>query len=295
MLFLGELAALLTSFLWSNSSFIFTAASMRIGSIQLNVDRMLVSLLYLILTIIIFHINLGLNYNQVLLLSLSGLIGLIIGDTALFKSFAEIGPFYSMLLYSTNPGIAAVFSFLILGETLGIFTIIGITITILGIFVVSLDKKNANKKFRLTTRGIILGIIAALGQGIGLIFAKMAFNYGDLNSFVATFVRIGAAFIVMLILAIILRRYHNPVKLYRRDIKSLKLVALGSFIGPYIGITLSFIALENTSVGIAATLMSTSPIMIIPISRIVYKEQTSFSSILGACIAVLGIAILFLF
>lgn len=295
MLFIGELAALFAAFLWSNSSILFTAASLRIGSIQLNVDRMLMAVIYLIFTILIFNININLLPQQIFLLALSGIIGLIIGDTAIFKSFAEIGPRYTMLFYSTNPGIAAIFSYFILGESLGIFAIIGMIITIAGIAIVSLEKRSATSKFNLTTKGIFYGLMSAVGQGIGLVIAKMAFEYGEIHSFTATIVRISTAVLTMLIISLAFKRYKNPIKLYKEDRKAFKLVSLGSIIGPYLGITLSFVALENTSVGIAATLMSTTPIMLIPLSKYFYKEKISVYSIVGTIVAVAGIAMLFLF
>ncbi|MDP2362709.1 MAG: DMT family transporter, partial [Ignavibacteria bacterium] len=91
-----------------------------------------------------------------------------------------------------------------------------------------------------------------------------------------------------------LRRYQNPLKVYLKDKKVFALVVLGSIIGPYLGITLSFIAVIYTHVGVAATLMSTSPIMILPLSMIFYKEKLSWKSIVGAIIAVGGISLLFL-
>ncbi len=295
MIFFGELSALFTAFLWTNSSIIFTAASIRIGSIQLNIDRMLMAILYLVITIIILQINIFLNPQQIILLALSGITGLIIGDTSLFNSFSEIGPRYTMLLYSTNPGIAAIFSYLILGESLGLNTIIGIIITICGVALVAFEKKINTNQFQFNSKGLFWGLMSAVGQGVGLVIAKMAFQYGELHCFAATLIRISTAAIIMILISMSFGRYKNPVKFYLKDKKSLKLVALGAFIGPYLGITLSFVALEHTSVGIAATLMSTIPIMIIPISKYFYKEKISTISLIGSIIAVSGIAILFLF
>ncbi len=294
MLFIGEISALVAAFLWSNSSIVFTAAAIRIGSIQLNIDRMLLAAFYLIIVILIFQIDISLSFSQFFLLAVSGIIGLIIGDTAIFKSFAEIGPRFTMLFYSLNPAIAALFSWIILDEKLSRNGIIGMFITIVGIAIVALAKKDNGSKFSINSKGVFYGIMSAVGQGVGLVFAKMAYSYGNLHSLTATVVRISSSVIVMLIISLIIKRYNNPIKLYRNDVKSFKLVALGSVIGPFLGITLSFVALEHTSVGIAATLMSTTPIMLIPLSKYYYKENIHISSIVGTVIAVLGIALLFL-
>lgn len=294
-MFIGEISALTAAFLWSNSSIIFTSASIRIGSVQLNVDRMLLASLYLIITVLIFKIDFNLSSMQIFLLTISGFIGLIIGDTAIFKSFSEIGPRFTMLFYSINPAIASVFSFLFLDEKLELFDIIGMIITLSGIALVALDKKQASDaRFKLSAKGIFYGTLSAFGQGIGLVFAKMAYTHGEVHSITATLVRISTSVVLLMVIASILKRYKNPVKLYLKDRKSLGLVTIGSIIGPFLGITLSFIALENTEVGIAATLMSTTPILILPLSIYFYKEKIHFKSILGAFIAVAGIALLFL-
>ena len=98
----------------------------------------------------------------------------------------------------------------------------------------------------------------------------------------------------MLPFAILFKKYSNPFKLFLQDKKSLGLVLLGAVIGPYLGITLSFIAIIYTHVGIASTLMSTMPIIMLPLSKIIYKEKLSMKAVFGAFIAVIGVAILFL-
>jgi drug/metabolite transporter (DMT)-like permease len=68
----------------------------------------------------------------------------------------------------------------------------------------------------------------------------------------------------------------------------------GAIFGPYLGITFSLIAIMYTKVGIAATLIATVPILMLPLVRIIYKERLSWHAIVGACVAVGGVAILFL-
>ena len=79
-----------------------------------------------------------------------------------------------------------------------------------------------------------------------------------------------------------------------KDKRALLFTAIGSVIGPYLGITFSMIAISHAKVGIASTLMATVPIIMIPMIRFYYKEKLSWISIVGAVVAVSGIAILFL-
>jgi drug/metabolite transporter (DMT)-like permease len=60
------------------------------------------------------------------------------------------------------------------------------------------------------------------------------------------------------------------------------------------GVTFSMVAVTYTQAGIAQTLMSLMLILIIPVVWILYKQRTSWRGILGAAVAVIGIAILFL-
>lgn len=294
MPYYGEFAALFTAFIWSLSSFLFTAAAKKIGPLQLNVDRLILSSLFLVLTILVFSIDYSINSTQIMLLSISGIIGLLIGDSFLFKAFKEIGPRFSLLIMSCNPAIAAVFAYYVLGEILSLWSIIGMLITLTGIAVVILEKNSIKSKFTITKLGVLFALLAAIGQGVGLNFAKMAYLESDINGLTATFVRIISAWIIMLPVTIAIGRYKNPIKTYTMDKKVFLLVFLASILGPYIGVTLSFEAVTHTKVGIASTLLSTIPIMMLPLSHIIYKEHLSVKSIIGAFVAVGGIAILFL-
>jgi drug/metabolite transporter (DMT)-like permease len=291
---IGEFSALTAAILWASISIVFTAVTFKIGVIQLNIDRMILASIFLFITILIFSINMTVGIEQIAFLTVSGIIGLVLGDTFLFKSFQEIGPRLTMLIYSINPAIAAILAFIFLDETMEIMGIIGVFIALTGIGLVVLEKQNVTNKFQITKKGIIYGLMGAVGQAVGLIFAKAAFNYGEIHSLTATLVRISSAAIVMLPIGIILRKYKNPFILYASQTKTFRQVILGSIMGPYLGISLSFVALTNTKVGIAATLMSTVPVIVLPLSWYFYKEKLSIISIAGAFITVAGIAMLFL-
>lgn len=295
-LFIGEISALTAALLWSNASIVFTTATIKLGPIQLNVDRMALATILLAITILIWGLSYSVTSYQLLMLTLSGIVGLVVGDSFLFKSFSAIGPRMTMLIYSVNPAIAGILAFFVLGEVMSTFAIIGILITLSGIFIVIIDRKpsTGNRQFHMTAKGLMYALLGAAGQGIGLILAKMAYSDGDIHSITATFVRIASSVVFLLPAAIFIGRYKNPVKLYSKDNKTFGLVALGSVIGPYLGITLSFVALTNTQVGIAATLMSTVPIMILPVTYVFYKEKINARALIGASVSVIGVAMLFL-
>jgi drug/metabolite transporter (DMT)-like permease len=292
---IGELSALLTACVWSVSSMLFAGAIRRIGSVQVNVARLVMAAVLLLMTILAANLSLRLSFSQYAYLAISGCIGLVFGDTFLFKSFQVSGARISMLIMSLAPAISALLAYVILGEMLSVWGIVGIIVTTAGIAVVVVsNQQNISAKVKLTRSGLVYGFLAALGQGAGLVFARLAFVEGDVNGFVATFVRIAASVIVLVPLTLITGRIKDPVRVFSKDKRALMLTIGGAIFGPYLGITFSLIAIMYTKVGIAATLIATVPILMLPLVRVIYKERLSWHAIVGACVAVGGVAILFL-
>ncbi|MEI7811557.1 MAG: DMT family transporter [Ignavibacteria bacterium] len=291
----GELSALVTAVLWSFTSICFAEASIRAGTLQVNITRLLLAVLFLFITIAIMKSPLLLSSSQIVNLSLSGIIGLVFGDTYLFRAYQNIGARLSHLIMALSPAMTVILAFIFLGEKFSLLGTIGIFVTLSGIAFVAFEKnEHPDSKYKINKKnGIIYGLLGALGQAGGLIFAKKAFQEGDINAFVATFIRILASIIIILPAGLIMKRYKNPLKIFTREKKAFVYTVAGSFMGPFLGITFSLIAVQYTKVGIAATIMSTSPILMLPIIRIMYKEKLSFGSIIGAFIAVAGVAILF--
>lgn len=294
MPFLGEISALSAAIIWSFSSFLFTSAAKKVGAMQLNINRMLFAAAYLFVVILVFGIDMNLPGKQILYLTISGFFGLTIGDTFLFKAFKEVGPRISTLIMSINPAIAAFLGWIIAGESLDFLSILGISITLSGIGLVLLQKSNGNPKVKISVIGIVSAFIGAAGQAVGLVFAKMANNLGDINFISATFYRLATATVLLIPIGIIIKQYKNPLEIYKKDSKMAGTILLASFLGPFLGITLSFIAVINTKIGIASTLLSIMPITMLPLSVLIDKEKLSAASIAGALIAVGGIALLFL-
>lgn len=293
MNYLGELSALLTAVLWSGTSIAFASASEKIGSLQLNINRMIFASLFLIATIIILGYGFELSNTQFLNLVISGVIGLVIGDSFLFKSYQLVGARISMLLMALSPAMSAVLAFIFLNERISFLGISGIFVTISGIAIVVLER-NINSKYSITPMGIFYGVLGAMGQAGGLIFAKFAFLEGHITGFIATFVRVFSSVIIFLPIMLLLKKYKNPYKLFNKNKSALGVTIVGTILGPFLGITFSLIAIENTKVGIAATLMSTMPIIMLPMVKYFYKEKLSWRAIIGAVIAVAGVALIFL-
>ncbi len=298
MPYLGEFYSLLTACLWSGSSIAFTAATRRIGSYQVNTSRLILAAGYLLILVFVAGLDVSLSIHQVIYLSISGFIGFALGDTFLFKAFELIGARISMLIMSLAPAVGALLAYVMLGENLSVSGVIGIVVTLAGICVVVLarseDGTHSAITHHITRGGVALAVLAAIGQGGGLIVAKMAFREGSINGFVATLVRILASLVVLLPVSVMSGRYKRPVRVLRSDPAALKYTLLGSIFGPFLGVASSLMAIQYAKIGVAATIMATTPIVMLPIVRYGQKEHLSWRAIAGAFIATLGVGMLFL-
>ncbi|MCG6959852.1 DMT family transporter [bacterium BMS3Abin03] len=295
MPYFGEIIALITAFLWSGTSFAFMEAAKRIGSLQLNINRMILASLFLMIIILEAGFSTDLSLKQVEYLIVSGFVGLVFGDSFLFKAFQLIGARLGMLIMALVPAMSSLLAFFFLDESLSILAITGMAITISGIVFVVVERSSESiPLFRSSPLGIFYGVLGALGQAGGLILAKFAFTDGELNGFVAAFIRLSSAVLIFFPVVLLIKRYKNPIRLYKKNIPALKATVIGTILGPVLGITCSLVAIANTKIGIASTLMSLMPVIMLPIARYYYKEKLNFRAIAGAFIAVIGVIVLFM-
>ncbi len=297
MPFLGEISALVTSFCWAMSAVGFSNATRVLGSQVTNRLRVVLALAALIV------IN-GVLYGKPIpfdaglerwgWLALSGLIGLALGDAFLFSAYRYIGPRLGLLLLSLAPVFGAFIAWAFFGETLSMVQILGIAITLGGIsWVVLVRDENDTTNQRDWRKGVLFGILAALGQALGLVLSKQGMNDG-FSPFAATLIRMIAAVASLWILALFQRQAARTVRAVIQNPRGLRWAIFGSFFGPVFGVSASLLAVQHTAVGVASTIMALPPVIMLPISYFFYKEKLNWQSILGTLVAIGGVALLFL-
>jgi drug/metabolite transporter (DMT)-like permease len=187
-----------------------------------------------------------------------------------------------------------------LGETIPGLALIGIAITLAGVVMVILESDERMGESKVSDGrkwfGVLCGLVGAIGQGVGLVLAKKGIYLNSavvLNPISATMMRLllGAVFIWALV--ILAGKLPNILQAARNR-EGMKNTIAASFVGPYLGITLSMVAVTFTETGIAQTLLSLMPVMIIPVVWIVHGQRTNLRGIVGAVVAVIGVAIIFI-
>jgi drug/metabolite transporter (DMT)-like permease len=292
----GEFAALFTAFFWTVTSLAFETASNKIGTIAVNILRLVIGFVFL--TIYSF-IRRGLilptdaSVENWIWLALSGLAGFVFGDLFLFKSYTIIGSRFSMLIMTLVPPITAFFSFLIIGERLTLFHGLGMTLTFAGISMAIFGRSGRGEKLslKLAPKGILYALGGAVGQALGLVLSKLGLR--DYDPFAATQVRIIAGIIGYTGLVTILFRWGNVFRAAQNR-EGMALTTLGAFFGPFLGVSFSLIAVKYTEAGIASTIMSLVPVFIILPAVIIYKEKVTLPEMIGALVSVGGVALFFM-
>jgi len=298
----GEIAALLTAVFWTVTSLSFESAGKKIGSLQVNLIRLVAA--FIIFCIVNYFrrgmiVPMDAGGERWAWLALSGLVGFVIGDLLLFQAYVVIGARISMLIMALTPPITAFASWMMLGETLSRMNWVGMFVTLTGISIVILkrDKKeeNSKKKRKITTsysfNGILLALGGAVGQGVGLVLSKK--GMGEYDAFAASQIRVITGMFGFGIIILFAKRY-GKIWTALQHKSAMKRVALGSFFGPFLGVSFSLIAIQNTQAGIAATIMAIVPVLIIPPAILFFHEKVNWKEILGAVITVGGVAIFFL-
>lgn len=292
---IGEIAAFATAVCWTATPIAFEAAGKRVGSLTVNYIRLVIAFVLIgLFTLVARGMFLPFDATSTnwRWLTVSGLIGFVIGDLFLFEAYVRIGARISLLIMAAVPPITALAGFLMLGETLTFMDFLGMFITVGGIALVILVKGTQDKKVQLShpLKGIIYAFIGALGQSFGTVYSK--FGMGDYNAFAATQIRIIAA-IVGFSIVVTARRHWKNIFEGLKDLVAMRDIAIGSVFGPFIGVSLSLLAVQHTTTGVASTITSISRILIIPISIFVFKEKVSAKEIIGALITIAGVSLLF--
>lgn len=301
--YIGHFAALATSFVWSFTSVLFTLSGRKVGSKIVNRMRLLFAAFFVVLMHWLVQgrpFPLGAEPYRWGWLALSGLIGYVLGDGFLFRALILIGPQLSMLLMALAPVYATIMGWVLFDETLTPIQLTGILVAVGGVALVvtrrsSEDQPGTDDPHKTGSYGlgILFGLLAGLGQAAGLVASRLGLA-GDFPALSGNVIRVLAAAAAVWLGALVGGQVKQEITTIKEQPKAVGEIAGGAFLGPFVGVWLSLIAIQRAPLGIASTLMSFPPIFLIPISYILFKERIGLRAIIGTLAAVGGTALLFL-
>jgi drug/metabolite transporter (DMT)-like permease len=298
---MGELAALSASAFWAFASLLFTELSREYGPIVMNALKCIVALGMMAVTLLVLEGVLwpvGISTNDTWLLAVSGLVGLSIGDTAYFHALTRLGARRALLMTALVPPVTAFMAWPALGEGFTPGMLAGMALTMGGVVWVIMERmptpEGADRKAEARTKaiGVALALVAVVCQSTGNVLTKM--GGADASAIGISVVRVTVGSLGLLVVVGARGKMSHLIAPFRAPKPAARLL-LATLTGTYLGIWLLNAGLKYTAyTGIAATLSSTSPIFILPLAWLMTNEELSTRSIIGAVIAVVGVAVLFL-
>ena len=295
MLAVGDLLALGAAGCWALGSVMSVMPSRHLGAIAFTRWRMLMVAFMLWAVVALTGSWRGFSSDVLGALALSGLVGIFVGDTALFAAMNRLGPRRSGVLFATHAAFSAALGFALLGERMSLQAFVGALLTLGGVMLAILlgrhkDETHAWEADRgHVGAGVVLALLAALCQALGSLFAKPVMAQGIdpvLASAVRVTVATGAHF------GLLLAGYQGARAIQAPTVRVLGQVALNGLISMGIGMTLVLLALKQGDIGMVAILSSVSPILLLPLLWLQLKRAPAPGAWVGASLTVLGTALI---
>ncbi len=309
--YFGEIIALIVAFSWTATALFADVASHRLGSLPLNLIRMVLS--WAFLSAMLWVVTgapypLYANDQAWFWLVLSGLVGYVFGDWCLFNSYIVFGSRYGQLFMTLAPPMAGIAGWLMLGESMSWRSWLAMLVTLTGIAISILARSGEQHKLtlKLPLKGVLFGIGAGVGQGVGLVLSKIGLEHYEqaipsdapqsiakMMPFAGTYIRAVAGFVGFFLILALAKSLPQVGKAVR-DKKGMLFASLTTFFGPFLGVSLSLMAVQYAKAGIASTLMALTPVLIIVPYAIIHKQKISVKEVIGTLITMVGVALFFL-
>lgn len=296
--YIGEIAGIATSMLYALNAVLITKATRQVGPAITNRVRVAFALFYLMaLNLIFFQQPLPFDSgaDRWMWLSLSGIIGLALGDLFLFQSFVLVGARIGTLLLSLSTVFSVLEAWFFFDEILSLPQIAGIALALAGIVWVILEPgRDDHSGSRNATLGIMFGTLSAFCQATGFVISKLGMQ-GNFSPFQANAIRMAAALLALLVIMSAQKQTRLTFRILRENKSALGLLSLAALIGPVLGVSLSLLSVQRAEVGVASVLTSLTPVFMLPVSYFLFRERFHWQAIAGTTLAMMGVAILFLY
>jgi len=293
---IGELAALGAAVSWTVSALLYRKALSEAKPVSSNIVRLTLTSLILLLFLATagkVQVLTSLPADATVLASISGVIGLGLGDTFYLMSLKRIGVARAVPITCTYPLFNILLAIFLEGEQVTFSVVAGASVIVLGVWLLSQEEKKAGIERRVLIRSMILALAAALLWSISITMINMAAKLapGIDQALAINTLRVTAIGAVLLASSFVIDRDLGFLKMQRKTVITLVaggIVALG--LGWFF-LTFSFTdALESRAVPIS----STTPFFSTIAGIVLLHEKVTLKNILGSILVVGGICLIFL-
>ncbi len=296
----GAFAALTAACCWAVATILFKGMTRDIPPLHLNLMKGFIASVFLV-TAVVFtgHLSDSLPSSTVALLALSGVIGIALGDSAYFAALARLGARKTLLTESITPPLTAIIALAFLGECLTANAWTGILMTVLGVAWVIAERvpnvQGTEKSSHIegsTKSGAGFALLAAFCQATGAVLSRKALVSSSIAPIWSALIRLVAAVFCLMVWIFGVRSLSVWDFCQPLNEGKLRRLLVAVFIGTFVAIWLQQVALKLNNAGVAQTMLATSPLFVLPMAPWV-GERVTLRAILGALMAILGVAVLF--
>jgi drug/metabolite transporter (DMT)-like permease len=301
----GVLLSLGTAIFWGISPIFMASVGRRIGSQNTNMLRALLAALGLGLVVLPMywlirggHVDAP-GVGQCGWLIASGTVGMVIGDACFYEALVLLGPRRAVKVNTLAPVVGVLVGWLWLGESLGTMALLGAVLVIGAVMYATFANTTApgaiNKEpGRMSGFGMVCGLISAACIGLGSVLGRQAYKVAaetPLDPIVATVVRVGGAAVLLWTIALVRGRWVTTLR-FLADPAVRSRLAVGTFLGPLVGMIGFVSALKFSPAGLVSTVISTSPLVILPVVAVRYRMRVRMGIVVAGVLAVVGVGLI---
>ncbi|WP_434614938.1 DMT family transporter [Azospirillum sp. B2RO_4] len=312
---IANMAALGAALCWAAGGLIAIGPVRVLGSIAFNRVRLTIVATALLIATTLMGGWHTLDTGSALTLALSGLLGIVVGDMALFWSLSRLGPRRNVVIYAANAPLTALLAYALLGEALGPWTVLGVALVTLGVMLAVALRSGSTHSWEAIQGSLLAGVsvclLAAVGQAAGSIIAKPVMAAGA-DPIASAAVRVTTAALMFTAIGalsalrgggaaaaggglaggvfggmlggLLLPRGLTP--------KLMLQIAGNGLLGVGLGMTLLLVGLAHGNAGVVATLSALSPVLILPMMWLLTGQRPALGAWVGAAVAVAGVALI---
>jgi len=280
--------ALLSACSWALGAILWRKLGEQLSAYSMNLAKTVLGSLFLGITM--FYVRPEpIDPASFTFLVLSGIIGIAIGDTFFFLSLLQLGPRRASLMGSLNPVAIALAAAVVLGERPTVPVWVGIVATTVGVGWVLQERVSGDGGQKNYALGVLFGILSVLCTAGAILLAKVGVS--SVPTIQATWIRLLAGAAGLALWGTIRSELDTWLQPFRNRVVLAKVVTVVLVVVAG-GFWLSLVALKHVDASIVGPLNSTGPIFILPMAVIFMKEKLSVRAILGAVVAVAGVALI---
>ena len=288
---MGEIASMGSAFTWAASVMLYRRYGGHLSATWLTFYKGLVAIVFFALGIWLSRGWMEVSSAGITMLAVSGIVGIIVGDSAFFMALPKIGGALTSSIQCIAPPLSAIGAWLFLGQNLSPLHALGLLVSSVGVAaMVWFERRSTaiNPEPKSFSLGVLFAVLAAVCQAGGVLLSRDALE--GLPSMQGAALRIWFPVVVLGIYE--WSRAGGTLNHFARatlKVKYIKQITLASFLGTFVGLIFMVYGMTHAPVGIALGLTSTYPLWIVVFDVVVFGHRMRKSSVASLICSIIGI------